>query len=66
MKAEHTTTKQYRISQGRASWHQQKAGHFYAGSMIGSYTEQELAQLKANLQKHGEPFYIEEIPASLA
>jgi hypothetical protein len=55
--------KRYRVMQGRASWHQQRAGHFWAGSMIASYTLSELTTLKANLQNRGEPFLIEEMPA---
>lgn len=33
--------KTWLIEQGTASWHQRKAGHFYAGSIIFTGTESE-------------------------
>lgn len=55
-----TMKKKYTIYSGRPSWHQAKAGHAWAASMTAEYTPEELATLKANLEKRGEPYYIEE------
>jgi hypothetical protein len=52
--------KRYKIQSGRASWHQAKAGHFFASVMTADYTDAEIAALKTKLEASGEPFLIEE------
>jgi hypothetical protein len=51
----------YKISTGRASWHQQKAGHIFAGELIVSLTPEELETFKANHAKHSphEPIFVQ-------
>lgn len=55
--------KLYRIREGRASWHQQQAGHFYAATGVHRFTPEELATFVGNYRKNNpyEPLDIQEI-----
>jgi hypothetical protein len=65
MKTKHTHAekRRYKIESGRASWHQQRAGHFFACSIIGDYTGPELESFLANIKARNEPFLVSQIPA---
>lgn len=48
----------YVIESGQPSWHQQRAGHWFAGTLIVSFTDQELATYKANMTANHERFLV--------
>lgn len=56
-------TKRYLVREGRASWHQQRAGHIYAASGTHRFTPEELATFISNYRKNNpyEPLDIQEI-----
>jgi hypothetical protein len=51
-------TTQYKIESGKPSWHQMRAGHLYAGSIIVTLRPAGLEKHIAALEKRKEPYRI--------
>lgn len=53
-----TTRRKYKIFQGKPSYHQMKAGHSYAGSIVIEATKEELNKHTENLRWRDCPYQV--------